>query len=335
VPMDTAPAGRQPGRSQLERRRRKLETVLGDQNAIAACLSDARFLPPISQRAQLVFPTLEATREMDPRAILVDIFRTSSLGPAALDSFGDDLEQALSCLHTVPGHCGGRVDASPDCPKDDHRPATHSPFTKAYKRVCGAVGERGTPADRELCDRFARALKNFARHVLAPLLGVSANDVLYQAVPVLRCSHPSARATGVLHDDYHSNNHQPAELNFWIPMNRAFGANTLFVESAPGAGDFSPIELGYGSAARFWGNQCRHHTVPNTTDCTRVSLDLRAMARHTFNAHFVDCRGRPGERRVGQFYAESRLAPTEEAEEQRARSGMSLGARAAPPEGGR
>ncbi|KAJ1640844.1 hypothetical protein T492DRAFT_926467 [Pavlovales sp. CCMP2436] len=303
--MDSAPVGRQAGRSQLERRRRKLETVLGDGPAIAACLSDTRFLPPLSQRVQLSFPYHVATREMDLRAILVDIFRTSSLGPRAL--LGDDYEQALSLLHTVPGYCG-RVDGG----SDDHRPATHSPFNKAYKRVFGAVAERGTSSDCELHGRFARALKNFARQVLAPLLGVSADDVLYQAVPVLRCSHPSAKATGILHNDYDSNNHQPAELNIWIPMNRAFGANTLYVESAPNASDFSPIELGYGNAVRFWGNQCRHHTVPNTTSVTRVSLDLRAMARHTFNGNFFDSKGRPGERRIGQFYAESVLTPAEE-----------------------
>ena len=72
-----------------------------------------------------------------------------------------------------------------------------------------------------------------------------------------------------------------------------------------GVGDFEPVELAYGQALRFWGNQVRHHTVPNVTDATRVSLDLRVMARHTFNPNFVDHRGWPGERRPGQFYSYS------------------------------
>lgn len=68
-----------------------------------------------------------------------------------------------------------------------------------------------------------------------------------------------------------SNNHQPAELNFWVPLNKVFGANTLYTESSPGAGDFAAVELEYGQAVRFWGNRCRHYAVPNTTDTTRVS----------------------------------------------------------------
>jgi hypothetical protein len=38
-----------------------------------------------------------------------------------------------------------------------------------------------------------------------------------------------------------------AEVNFWVPLTRVFGTNTLFVESAPGRGDFRPVELGYGA----------------------------------------------------------------------------------------
>jgi hypothetical protein len=43
-----------------------------------------------------------------------------------------------------------------------------------------------------------------------------------------------------------------AEVNFWVPLTRVFGTNTLFVESAPGRGDFRPVELGYGACFRRW-----------------------------------------------------------------------------------
>lgn len=94
--------------------------------------------------------------------------------------------------------------------------------------------------------------QRLAREVLAPLLEVGSESVLYQAVPVLRVSHPSTKCMGKMHTDYVSNNHQPAELNFWIPLCRAFGNNTLYVESAPGVGDFVPIELSHGQGMRFW-----------------------------------------------------------------------------------
>ncbi|KAJ1453444.1 hypothetical protein M885DRAFT_524372 [Pelagophyceae sp. CCMP2097] len=281
------------GRSQQEKRRRQAATTLGDAAAIAACLADVRFLPPPQHRLRLDF----ATGDTDLRNIVLDMFHTSTAG-AALEAFSGDAERALTLLHTLVPRTS-----------ESHRPATHCPFTKAYKRVCDALQnpKSAAQADVQLAARYAAALHRFARNVLAPLLGVSADDVLYQAVPVLRVSFPNAlKATGVLHDDYTSNHHQPAELNFWVPLNTCFGANTLFIESAPGVGDFAPIELDHGAAVRFWGNQVRHHTVPNTTAATRVSLDLRAMARRNFNADFFDRRGRPGERRVGQFYRDSK-----------------------------
>lgn len=259
---------------------------------IAACLSDERFLPPLSLRVQRTFATMTSRDSgLDLRSIIVGIFRTSMLGSALL---GDDHEHMLTALHNVPG-----------LSHDLHRPDTHSPFKKAYQRI--TVGRICTPAELELSALFSRALKCMARDVLAPLLGVGPDEVLYQAVPVLRISHPSPKATGVVHTDYLSNHHQPAEINFWIPMNCCFGANTLYVESAPGVGDFSAVTLEYGEALMFWGNQVRHHTLPNTTDTTRVSLDLRAMARHTFNPNFVDSRGQPSARRIGEFYLSSCL----------------------------
>lgn len=43
----------------------------------------------------------------------------------------------------------------------------------------------------------------------------------------------------------------------------------------------------------------------------QVSLDLRAIARSTFNPGFVDRRGQPLSRRIGEFYFESKRAAGE------------------------
>ena len=45
--------------------------------------------------------------------------------------------------------------------------------------------------------------------------------------------------------------------------------------------------------------------------CLQVSLDLRAIARSKFNPGFVDRRGHPLSRRIGEFYFESKLAAPE------------------------
>jgi hypothetical protein len=54
-------------------------------------------------------------------------------------------------------------------------------------------------------------------------------------------------------------------------------SNTLFAESAPGKGDYRPFNLRPGFGVRFNGHHCRHFTVPNSTDRTRVSIDFRVV----------------------------------------------------------
>ena len=106
---------------------------------------------------------------------------------------------------------------------------------------------------------------------------------VYQAEPTLRVHIAgTGRALGVPHvdADYF---HQPAELNYWLPLTPCWGSNTLWCESRRGGGDYAPIEMGgAGSFRRFWGNQLRHYTLPNATDSTRVSFDLRCVPLSLF-----------------------------------------------------
>ena len=38
-----------------------------------------------------------------------------------------------------------------------------------------------------------------------------------------------------------------------------------------------PLEGDFGVVHRFWGHELYHHTLPNDTPATRVSLDFRAV----------------------------------------------------------
>ena len=101
--------------------------------------------------------------------------------------------------------------------------------------------------------------------------------ILYQRVPNFRCHLPE---TGhlLVHKhrdaDYH---HQQNEINFWLPCTPAYGNNTCWSESTPGAGDYRPFELGVGEMMQFWGNQCLHYTVPNDTPHSRLTIDFRVI----------------------------------------------------------
>merc|ERR1712014_437767 len=121
--------------------------------------------------------------------------------------------------------------------------------------------------------------------VIVPLVG-DPNGVVFQCPPTLRVVLPSARATGKLHKDSDYPGHEASEINFWLPLTQVWGNNTLQLESAPDQGDFHPLELGYGEFVRFNGAYCRHHTLPNATDSTRVSLDFRVIPRRFWlNSH--------------------------------------------------
>ena len=72
-------------------------------------------------------------------------------------------------------------------------------------------------------------------------------------------------------------------MNWWLPVTRVWGTNSLQLESSPDRGDFEPLELEAGEVARFWGNQCRHGTVLNETGATRVSLDFRVVSDVDFD----------------------------------------------------
>ena len=63
----------------------------------------------------------------------------------------------------------------------------------------------------------------------------------------------------------------------WVPLTHVWGANSLWIESAPGLADFRPVEACCGQAVRFYGNRGAHFTVTSTSDGARVSFDFRVL----------------------------------------------------------
>ena len=66
-------------------------------------------------------------------------------------------------------------------------------------------------------------------------------------------------------------------MNWWLPLTPVADSNTLWLESAPGASDYRPMALQPGQALRFNGYECRHYTLENQTDASRVSFDWRVV----------------------------------------------------------
>lgn len=146
---------------------------------------------------------------------------------------------------------------------------------------------------------FSNLLHKFVMEFVAPRM--SESPIAYQREPTFRVQVPSHKPTGYLHcdADYH---HPPAEVNWWLPLTHVWGPNTLHIESEPGKGNFTPVELEYGQVLRFYGNLCQHRTVANTSDWCRVSFDFRVLALRFHDPSWVDQLGRVCSFEVGSYY---------------------------------
>ncbi len=147
---------------------------------------------------------------------------------------------------------------------------------------------------------FIDAFDAFVAHEVAPLCG-DPDGVVYQCPPTLRIAMPSMAPTIALHRDRDYPRHQPAEVNFWVPVTRVAGNNTLWVESEPDLGDYHPVDMDPGTFLMFDGHNCRHVTEPNDTGATRVSFDFRVVPRSLY----VKVLGQGGKKKIGDYFVKS------------------------------
>lgn len=115
--------------------------------------------------------------------------------------------------------------------------------------------------------------ERLVREVIAPSYD---EDLVVQRVPTFRVHRPGAVAVSTFHKDSDFN-HQPATVNHWLPLTRAFSTNSMWIESAPGAGDFAPVEVVPGEVLRFDAVNYQHGNYANDTDVSRVSFDFRII----------------------------------------------------------
>jgi hypothetical protein len=140
--------------------------------------------------------------------------------------------------------------------------------------------------DSDFGGAFLTVYKSFIKDHLAPLMG----DFLYQTKPTIRFHLRDNVAVGGWHRD-RDYNHNPKEINVFLPMTRAFGTNTMWIESEEGKQDFAPLESGYGQYTIFDGANLQHGNHSNTTSITRVSFDCRLLEKRYYQ---------PGKRSVSQ-----------------------------------
>lgn len=100
--------------------------------------------------------------------------------------------------------------------------------------------------------------------------------IVCQRYPTLRYQIPHGKGVAAYHvdSDY---NHPLEELNIWLPFTNAEGTRSIWIESEPGMKDYSPQHVYYGQFIVFEGGKLAHGNEVNTTDQTRVSIDMRVI----------------------------------------------------------
>ena len=124
---------------------------------------------------------------------------------------------------------------------------------------------------------FQAVFIDFVLNFIAPhVRSITQSSRLYfQCFPCIRVVRPGEFSIGP-HCDA-SYGFSQGNINFYVPLTRIFGTNSLILESSPGLEDWHTIELDYGGIKRFYGSQCSHFTAENTTAQTRISLDFRVI----------------------------------------------------------
>ena len=147
---------------------------------------------------------------------------------------------------------------------------------------------------------FLAGYDQFVHDVILPTVADS-KGIYYQRPPSIRVVMPSRKASMDVRRDADFPGHHPAEISFWVALTEVGPPSALWLETSPGAGNYRPVLLGSGQALRYNGNLCRHHTVPNTSGLTRVSLDLRVIPASAAAA---------GVERIGVYDAAFMAAPS-------------------------
>jgi len=166
--------------------------------------------------------------------------------------------------------------------------------------------EQATPFHKSVYEKirgskFIELYKDFIAEHLKPLF--SDDKIVYQVIPTFRTHYPENVGVQSWHRD-RDYNHNPKEVNIFMPFTSAYGTNAVWYESEEDKKDFSPIEMEYGTVAFWNGANLLHGNKINTTGVTRVSCDFRVMNRSDFKEPEGDSVISGTKMTLGSYYEE-------------------------------
>ena len=98
--------------------------------------------------------------------------------------------------------------------------------------------------DADINQTFINLYRRFIKEVIVPRYNF---PLVFQRFPTFRVHQPSNIAVFGWHRD-RDYNHNREEINYYIPITKAFATNTFWHETEDGKGDYQPLEVDYGQA---------------------------------------------------------------------------------------
>ena len=132
-------------------------------------------------------------------------------------------------------------------------------------------------------DSFNDVYLKFLEDVIKPRFN---EEIVYQKIPTLRVHLPGNISVGEFHKDKHYRNEEWAdkvqELNYFVPLTKAYGTNTIWAETQEDLGDFQEIRANYGECVEWSATKLTHGNKQNLTSVTRVSFDFRIIPKSRY-----------------------------------------------------
>jgi len=119
------------------------------------------------------------------------------------------------------------------------------------------------------------------------------DDIAYQKIPTFRVHLLGNISVGEFHKDKYYRDESWAkkvqELNYFLPLTRAYGTNTIWAETEEDLGDYKEIRADYGECVEWSASNLTHGNKINRTSQTRVSIDFRVipMSRYVGSDHLT------------------------------------------------
>jgi hypothetical protein len=132
-------------------------------------------------------------------------------------------------------------------------------------------------------ESFNDTYVKFLTDVIKPRYG---EKIVYQKIPTFRVHLPGNVSVGEFHKDKHYRNVEWAEkvkeTNYYLPLTKAYGTNTIWAETEEDLGDFKPFDSNYGECIEWNASNLTHGNKDNLTSITRVSFDFRVIPKSRY-----------------------------------------------------